>query len=149
MQLTRFSNKFVPITIAAGMAAGAFSYSDLDAYSGIISVANNNKVYEYMISVDESESATLSTKLRFKTLLNNWVKQTMILSSPDAIIRNENFQDILKMGKSAVPFIVEEISAKPSTLVWALNFIFGKKISNNPNTTIKEACALWVKTLTK
>lgn len=149
MQLTGLSRKFVTITIAAGVTAGAFSYSDLDAHSGIISTANSNKVYEYMMSVDERESAAISTKLRFKALLNSWTKQTMILSSPEAIVKNENFQGIIKMGKSAVPFIIEELSAKPSTLVWALNFIFGRKISDNPNTTIKEACALWVKMLTK
>lgn len=53
------------------------------------------------------------------------------------------------MGKVAVPFIIEEISANPSTLVWALNFIFEKKISNNPKTTIPQACKLWVNQLTK
>ena len=51
------------------------------------------------------------------------------------------------MGKRAVPFILEEISIKPSNLVWALNIIFKKKITNRANTTIEEACKLWVKAM--
>jgi len=50
------------------------------------------------------------------------------------------------MGQSAVPFIVEEIDQRPSTLVWALNIIFNRKISDK-NINISEACRLWVKTL--
>lgn len=91
----------------------------------------------------------LSNKLRFQILLNSWQQQTKFSSSPDSIIQNENFQSIVAMGKVAVPFIIEEISANPSTLVWALNFIFEKKISNNPKTTIPQACKLWVNQLTK
>ena len=51
------------------------------------------------------------------------------------------------MGYDAVPFIIDAIDKNPSPLVWALNFIYNAKISNNPNTTITQACKLWVKKL--
>lgn len=69
------------------------------------------------------------------------------LSSAKAIIELDDFQSIVAMGSDAVPFIVDAIDKEPSPLVWALNFIFKAKISNNPNTTITEACKLWVKRL--
>ena len=31
------------------------------------------------------------------------------------------------MGEVATPLILAEIQQRPSTLVWALNFIYGKK----------------------
>ncbi len=149
MQLTGLSNKIIPLTLAAGLAINPFFYADIDAHSGIVSSTNNNKVFEYISSVDEGEVVAISNKLRFQFLLNSWQQQTKFSSSPDSIIQNENFQSIIAMGKVAVPFIVEEISVNPSTLVWALNFIFEKKISNNPRTTIPQACKLWVNQLTK
>ena len=60
---------------------------------------------------------------------------------------HKDFQSIVKMGDRATPLILMEIKSKPSLLVWALNLIHNKKISNNPNITIEEACKLWVKTL--
>lgn len=149
MQLTGLSNKIIPLTLAAGLAVNPFFYADVDAHSGIVSSTNNNKVFEYISSVDEGEVVAISNKLRFQFLLNSWQQQTKFSSSPDLIVQNENFQSIVAMGKAAIPFIVEEISANPSTLVWALNFIFEKKISDNPRTTIPQACKLWVKQLTK
>lgn len=149
MQLTGLSNKIIPLTLAAGLAVNPFFYADVDAHSGILSSTNNNKVFEYISSVDEGEVVAISNKLRFQFLLNSWQQQTKFSSSPDSIIQNENFQSIIAMGKIAVPFIVEEISANPSTLVWALNFIFEKKISDNPRTTIPQACKLWVNQLIK
>lgn len=149
MQLTGLSNKIIPLTLAAGLAVNPFFYADVDAHSGILSSTNNNKVFEYISSVDEGEVVAISNKLRFQFLLNSWQQQTKFSSSPDSIIQNENFQSIIAMGKIAVPFIVEEISANPSILVWALNFIFEKKISDNPRTTIPQACKLWVNQLTK
>ena len=79
----------------------------------------------------------------------NWEKKTLFLSSTKAIIENADFQAIVAMGYSAVPFIIEEIDNKPSTLVWALNLIYNRKVTDNPNITIPEACKLWVKELKK
>lgn len=71
------------------------------------------------------------------------------MSSASDIVNHEAFKAIVAMGEAAVPYIVEEINTTPSTLVWALNFIYQKKISNNPDTTVQEACRLWVKELSR
>jgi hypothetical protein len=85
----------------------------------------------------------------FDMHLKQWKEKTMFLSSTKSIIENEDFKTIVAMGKSAVPYIINEIENTPSALVWALNIIFNRKISDNPDTTITEACKLWVKELKK
>lgn len=64
-----------------------------------------------------------------------------------AIVNQDDFKGIVSMGYDAVPFILEVIDSKPSTLVWALNVIFNHKISDNPQTTVSKACKLWIKAL--
>ena len=149
MQLVQLSNKLRPLTLAVGLlsAASTFAYSDIDNYSGILTITSNNRTSEYIKSVDKSDGALFFNKFRFQSHLINWQKKTLFLSSTKAIIDNADFQAIVAMGQSAVPFIIEEIENKPSTLVWALNLICNRKITDNPNTTISDACKLWVKEL--
>lgn len=151
MQLVKLSNKLKPLTIAAGLlsVSPSFAYSDIDAFSGILTLTSNNRTSEYIKSVDNSDRGIVLLKLRFENHLMNWRKKTLLLSSTKSIIENEDFKAIVGMGHSIVPYIVDEIENNPSTLVWALNLIFNQKITNNPNTTISEACKLWVKQLKK
>ena len=149
MQLVQLSNKLKPLTLAAGLlsASTSFAYSDLDAYSGILTITTNNRTSEYIKLVDNSDRGVLLQRFRFQNHLNNWQKKTLFSSSTKTIVENEDFKAIIAMGYSAVPYIIEEIESNPSTLVWALNIIYNRKITNNPNTTISEACKLWVKEL--
>ena len=114
-----------------------------------MTVTTNNKTSEYIKSIDKSDNGYLLQRFRFQNHLINWEKKTLLLSSSKAIIENEDFQAIVAMGYSAVPFIIEEIDRKPSTLVWSLNLIYNHKVTNNPNATISDACKLWVKELKK
>jgi len=151
MQLVQLSNKLKPLTLAVGLlsATSTFAYSDIDNYSGILTIASNNRTSEYIKSVDKSDNTLFFNKFRFENHLINWQKKTLFLSSTKAIVENEDFQAIIAMGQFAVPYIVEEIDNKPSTLVWALNLIYNRKITNNPTATISDACKLWVKELKK
>ncbi len=146
MQLTPIKQAFKPITIAAGMIAAvpAFAYSDIDAYNNII---NSEKTMQYMQLVDARETDYFSAKFHFQLHLQRWEQKTKFQSSVYRIIGDEDFKAIVGMGEVATPLILAEIQQRPSTLVWALNFIYGKKISNNSNLTISEACKLWIKEL--
>jgi len=150
MQLVELSNKLKPLTIAVGLmsSSAAFVYSDIDIFSGITSISNN-RTLNYIKNVDTNENQIWTYRFVFESYLMDWKEKTMFLSSTKSIVENEDFKSIVAMGKSAVPYIIEEIENKPSTLVWALNFIFNKKITDNSNTTITEACKLWVKELKK
>lgn len=148
MQLTEFSNSLKPLTLASGLfvASTAFSYSDIDMYNGK-SIITNPKTAEYIEKLDAKENTYLLKKFWFQNHLEAWESKTMFLSSVNAIVDDEDFRAIVSMGMDAVPFITEELTRNPSTLVWALNFIFNKKISEKKNLTISDACKLWIKTL--
>lgn len=144
MQLPRITNQLKPLTLAVGIAATVpvFSYSDIDDLSKII---NSEKTSRYIQVVDNNDNFYLSNKFRFQLHLQRWEEKTMFMSSVSSIVGDEDFRAIVSMGGYAIPLIKEELQRKPSTLVWALNYIFGRKISNNPNLTIAEACKLWIK----
>lgn len=149
MQLTRISDILKPITLSIGMVATIPLYSAIDGYSGIYSTITDKAMFESMKQADSENFLSYVPWLRFQSFYEQWRNDTRFLSSPEDIVSHEAFQAIVAMGEGAVPFVLEEISNEPSTLVWALNFIFQKKISNNPNTTIPEACKLWVKELSR
>ena len=147
MQLPPIKQAFKPITIATGLMVTipTFSYSDIDAYSN--NIINSEKTMQYMQLVDAKETDYFSAKFHFQLHLQRWEQKTKFQSSVYRIIGDEDFKAIVSMGEVATPLILAEIQQRPSTLVWALNFIYGKKISNNSNLTISEACKLWIKEL--
>lgn len=151
MQLSKLSNKWKPITLAAGIisATTVFSYQDLDAHSGILTTTTDCKTSDYIRAVDKGENNIFMQKIRFDNHHAKWQEKTMFMSSVKSIIEDEDFKAIVAMGQTAVPYIVESIETKPSSLVWALNFIYNKKITKKENATISDACKLWVKELTK
>ena len=61
------------------------------------------------------------------------------------IVEDENFQGILNLGELTIPLILNKIEKEPSQLVWALNIITKKKISNKSMISISDSCKLWVK----
>jgi hypothetical protein len=153
MHLVSLSNKIRPITLSLGIGVlattSSFAYSDIDAFSGISSITTNNRTSEYLNTVDRNDFGYLMQKLKFQNHLIKWQNGVAFLSSTKAIIENRDFQAIISMGVSVVPFIIEEIESKPSILVWALNLIYDHKITNDPCATITEACKLWAKELKK
>jgi hypothetical protein len=88
----------------------------------------------------------LTTKELFDKYYTQWEDETWYMSSIGDMLENKNFQSIVKMGKSAVPFIIEKLKGGPTFLVFALNYIFNERVSATP-ISIKEACELWLKRL--
>ncbi len=88
---------------------------------------------------------SLGTYLQFKVeeLKNQLDKDTGVLSDISEIVGNKNFKLIVALGDTAIPVIINDLKSRPSTLVWALNFITGRKISNK-SISIAEASKLWI-----
>lgn len=147
MQLQRLNTHLKPLTLAASLisATAAFAYSNIDTHSEIS--ATSRSIANYINTVDKDDNAFLSSKFKFQLYLQKWEEKTMFFSSAYAIVEDNDFKAIVAMGQQAVPFIKEELENKPSTLVWALNYIFGHKISDKPNLTITDACKLWIKAI--
>lgn len=150
MQITKLTNKLKPITLSIGMAvAPVFLYSSVDEYSKILSTVTDSKTREFVTVADNDNSLFYTNKLRFNSHYEKWLQETAYLSSVNSIVEHPDFQAIVTMRYAAVPYIVEAIEQEPSNLVWALNFIYNRKISNKSDLTIPEACKLWVKELKK
>lgn len=147
MQLKKKTSTLRPLTVAAGLLSmtTAYAYSDVDAYSRVF--ATNSLTNKYVNTVDNNDSSIMFSKAKFDAYLQNWKAKTFFRSSVYDIVDDIDFKAIVAMGKQAVPYIKEELEREPSTLVWALNYIFGTKISDKPDLTITEACKLWTKTL--
>jgi len=142
-------NNLAPIVISSlaftpNMNYQTFKYNDIADNN--IKIEDKNTLNHLNIA-QESTYTSLLTKIKFKEHLENWNLNTMFLSSPNQIIEDSDFKEIVKLGYSAVPFIIEELEEKPNFLVWALNLIFGYKISDDPSTTIVEASRMWLKFL--
>ncbi len=143
-------NGWKPITIAVGLVAGSANlYADVDQFSQVNTVLNSHITSKYIQEFDNVSELAINDRRKFYNYYTSWVEQTCFLSSISDIIEQQDFQSIVAMGHRAVPFILEEISTKPSTLVWALNMIFQRKITDNPKATIDDACKLWVKALNR
>ena len=149
MQLVSFKNGFKPLTIAAGLLVSSptLMYADLDQYSDITAVISKPKASKYIQEVDNQENNIFIAKRKFYDYYNSWMDNTFFLSSVKDIIEQNDFKAIVNMGTKAVPFILEELEREPSNLVWALNMIYKKKITDKPNVTIRDACKLWIKAL--
>lgn len=149
MQLSNIKRGWKPMSLFVGMmASGSLTmYADIDQYSHVDMTVNNHVAARYLAEVNDPVEARISDKLIFENLLSSWKEDTRFLSSIEGVIEQPDFQAIVTMGTRVVPFIGASIEAEPSTLVWALNMIFGTKITNKPDTTITEACKLWVKEL--
>lgn len=151
MQLGNTKN-LIPITLASGLflTGSSFTYADFST-SNHLQIDNktivDKNISNYLEEVDNNDAAQYSSKLFFLSNITKWEKETMFLSSANSIIENKHFKAIIGMGDTAVPFILEEIDKEPSTLVWALNMIYKRKVSNNPNLTITQACKRWIKEL--
>lgn len=144
-----FTKGWKPVTIAMGLMAGVSTnlYADVDQFSQVYTVLNSSNTSKYIQEVDDAFDISMSLRRRFYNHYNTWYRQTRMHSSVNRIVSHPDFKAIVSMGYNAVPFILEELDARPSNLVWALNMIFQKKITLKPNTTIDDACKLWVKEL--
>lgn len=151
MQLTKTKSNWRTVTIMAGVVMGGSiaMYASVDPYSNITTVLNNHDTAKYISDVNNEADEQLDMHFLFNNLVAQWKENTMFCSSAKNIIEDKNFQAIVALGKKAVPYIVNEINLCPSTLVWALNIIYNKKITDRPNVTVSDACRLWVKKLTE
>ncbi|WP_289074916.1 hypothetical protein, partial [uncultured Bacteroides sp.] len=149
-QLINTSTKGLkPLTLAAAslLVTPSSAYSDIDKFSKVTSAMQKTESSNYLLNIDDSEELYMLNKRKFQCHLEKWQEDTMFSSSISDIIEHKDFLAIVAMGKKAVPFILDEIEYEPSHLVWALNMIYGRKITNRKNATIADACKLWVRTL--
>lgn len=139
--------KALTVSSALMFTPPMFSYNDFNSNSIVNGITLNPQTQRYLQEANDNTYRGIILKHYFEEYLAQWVRHTQFYSLSNQIVEDTYFQKIVSMGEVAVPFILNEIKTKPSTLVWALNIIYKRKITNNPNTTIEEACKLWGKHL--
>ena len=127
---------------ASSFHSTALSFNEDEVSKNLMSM--NKGIFDYTKDGHTKIYDQLYLESRFNDYYVRWKRDTMFLSSIDAITKNSNFQKIVGFGDAIAPIILQEIQERPSKLVWALNIIFGRKISKN-NLSVDEACTAWVK----
>ena len=79
----------------------------------------------------------------------NWISNTVLSSNPNIIFEDENYKNIINMGKRAVPFIYEILKQRASYTVHALQHIYGYSLRGGKYTPLDTLCNLWVKEIEK
>lgn len=71
-----------------------------------------------------SEPSPLARK--FQTLASQWKQETKHLSLISDIVLNKAYQQIIGMGKPAVPLLLKALKEQPDHWFWALRSITGE-----------------------
>jgi hypothetical protein len=66
-----------------------------------------------------------SLSQKFKRLLAEWREQSAPMSSITAMAMLPSYQEIIGMGKPALPLILNQLKKEPDYLFWALKSITG------------------------
>ena len=83
----------------------------------------------------------MQNSMRFHTNYSSWNNVTNMLAYDN--IENEYFENIVKMGEEAVPFIREELEKGPTMLVYALARIRPNVIEPQDYIPLPILCNLW------
>jgi hypothetical protein len=68
----------------------------------------------------------LTAKARFRELVRQWKEATAFTSSTNEISMDAAYQQIIGMGRDALPLIFAELRRKPDHWFWALKAITGE-----------------------
>ena len=74
----------------------------------------------------DSVGTTTDIEADFQRLATEWKQETAHLSSSVTIAEHRAYQEIIGMGKDAIPFILRDLEESPSQWFWALRSIAGE-----------------------
>lgn len=98
----------------------------------------------------DAEELDMNSSSAFSTFKNNLESLNALnMLSASNNVDNIYFQQIVKMGKEAVPYIYEELKKGPTDLVYALDEIFGRPIKYNGFVPLEQSCKIWLSILSK
>ena len=76
-----------------------------------------------ILFVDEDIRAAAKKQWEFEQLAAEWKRETEHLSSPNAIAEHRAYQEIIGMGKEAIPMILRDLAKTQAPWFWALRSI--------------------------
>ena len=76
------------------------------------------------VRIDVARGAVVAdTQAEFQRLAMEWKQETAHLSSPSAIAEHRAYQEIIRMGKAVIPFILRDLQDSRAQWFWALRSI--------------------------
>ena len=84
-------------------------------------------------------------ELRFNRLKKEWIKRTEKLSNLAQIILDPAYQQIIAMGKEALPLILRSLEAETDHWFWALKIINDNEDVAEGAETLATATAAWLR----
>ena len=82
---------------------------------------------------------------RFRQLADAWQRKSSLLSSTTAICTLPEYQQIIGMGRAALPFIFQELERTPGHWFWALVAITGEDpVASESKGRVREMAATWL-----
>ena len=84
-------------------------------------------------------------RAEFYTFYKKWEESTILLQSLHKIVESPYYNAIIKMGKRAIPYILECIEKNPDIIVLSLEEILGYSIlpKNQKIIDIEKQCEIW------
>jgi len=112
-------------------------------YSAVARVIVDANVSGLRESVDYDPSGEAR---KFERLARKWKKQTMFMSAIDDMAMNEQYQQIIGMGSSTIPFILKKLKTEPDFWFWALQAITRTNpVRKNDIGNLEKMTAAWLK----
>ena len=84
-----------------------------------------------------------SLEKEFNALASRWYRETRKLSSADQMVLHPAYQQIIGMGRDALPLIFQELERTRGHWIWALSMIV-RDDKAKPGMTFKEAVDAWL-----
>jgi hypothetical protein len=94
------------------------------------------------VLADQSPARTAADLATFTALVNEWQRDTMVLSGMD-IEGHPAYLKIVGMGRIALPLILEELKRNGGHWFWALEAISRENPANRA-TTVPQATSAWL-----
>ncbi len=92
---------------------------------------------------DKQDAET--TDQRFHTLAERWYRETAALSSVSQMAMHPAYQEVIGMGRAAVPLILNELQKQPNHWFWALRAITGEDpIQPQQRGKTQEMASAWL-----
>jgi hypothetical protein len=83
-------------------------------------------VTQFEIEPTEEGPAAPSIRARFSQLVEQWRRQSAVMSSVTEMSMLKPYQEIIGMGEAALPLIFDEMKGEPDHWFWALQAITGE-----------------------
>jgi hypothetical protein len=95
---------------------------------------------------DPPPRADAALRQRFGQLYREWKDATKFSSSTNEIAMHPAYQQIIGMGREAIPLIVEELRRQPDHWFWALKAITGEDpVDPSDRGRVRRMADVWLK----